>query len=111
MSRPDTINLYSCIGRQQFLHHLTAGAARHAGSWGRIALGIDAAHGQFNRLLSLADRREKGDPLCADAQSITGIFHIAAVDHTAVITPHCGPHVEVRVGAMGTAGGLASPHQ
>ena len=30
MSRPVTINLYCCIGRQQFLHHLTAGAARHA---------------------------------------------------------------------------------
>ena len=106
-----TIDAHLGLAWQQFLHHLTAGAAWHPGSSGCIALGIDAAPGQFNRLVALADRREKGDPLCADAQAITGIFHIAAVDHTAVITPHCGSNVEVRVGAMGTFGGQARSRQ
>ena len=89
-----TINAHLGLAWQEFLHHLTAGAAWHPGFSGSISLGIDAAHGQFNRLFALADRREKGDPLCTDAQAITGIFHIAAVDHIAVITPHYGPHVE-----------------
>ena len=86
-----TIDAHIGLAWEQFLHHLTAGAAWHAGSSGCIAMGIDAAHGQFNRLFALADRREKGDSLCADAQSITGIIHIATVDHTAVISPHCSP--------------------
>ena len=68
-----TIDAHIGLAWQQFLHHLTAGAAWHPGLWGCIALGIDAAHGQFNRLFALADCREKGDPLCTDAQAITGI--------------------------------------
>ena len=72
---------------------------------------IDAAHGQFNRLFALADRCEKGDSLGTDAQPISGIFHVAAIDHTAVFTAHSSPHVEVRVRAMGMAGGPASPHK
>ena len=90
-----TIDAHIGLAWQQFLNYLTAGAAWHAGSSSYIALGIDAAHGQFDRLSALADRREKGYLLCVDAQSITGISHTAAVDHTAVITPHCSPHVEV----------------
>ena len=89
---------------------LTAGAALHAGSWGCIAFGIDAAPGQFNRSFALADRCKKCDPLGTDAQPITGIFHIAAVDHAAVSTPCGSPNVEVRVWAMGTLGGLTSAH-
>ena len=72
---------------------------------------INTAHGQFNRLFALADLSEKSDSLGTDAQPITGIFHVAAVDHTPVFTAHSSPHVEVRVGAMGTAGGPASPHK
>ena len=78
---------------------------------GCIALSIDAAHGQFNRSFALADRSEKGDPLGANAEPITGIFHVAAFDHTAVITSHSCPHVEGLIGAMGTVGGLTSPSQ
>ena len=74
-----TIDAHLGLAWQQFLHHLTAGAAWHPGSSGCIALGIDAAHGQFNRLFALADRCEKGDSLGTDAQPITGVFHIAAV--------------------------------
>ena len=106
-----TIDAHLGFAWQQFLHHLTAGAAWHPGSSGCIALGIDAAHGHFNQLFALADRSEKGDPLFADAQSIAGIFYIAAFDDTAVITPHCSPNVEVSVRVMGMFGGSASSHQ
>ena len=106
-----TIDAHIGLAWQQFLHHLSACAARHAGFWSCIALGIDAAHGLFNRLFALADRFEKGDSLGTDAQPITGIFHVASADYTAVFTAHGSPHVDVRVGAMGSAGGPASPHK
>ena len=95
----------------QFLHHLTAGAAWHAGTWRCIGLGIDAAHGQFNWTFALADRGEESNALRTNAQPITGIFHVAAVDHAPVITPHGGPHMEVRIGAMGAVGSLPCPFQ
>ena len=69
-SRPDTIDVYCCTSRQQFLHHLTAGAAWHAGARRSMALGIDAAHGQFNWSFALADRSEKSDTLGATIRSI-----------------------------------------
>ena len=52
---------------------------------------INTAHGQFNRLFALADLSEKSDSLGTDAQPITGIFHVAAVDHTAVFKRAAAP--------------------
>ena len=92
-SCPHPINVNLGLCRQQFLHHLTASTAWHAGARTNIGLGINAAHGQFQRSFALTDGREQGDALCADAQPITGVFHIAAVDHAAVSTAHGGPHI------------------
>ena len=60
-----------------------------------MALGIDAAHGQFNRSFALADRIEKSITFGANAQRIACIFHVAVVDHAAVITPNGSPYVGV----------------
>ena len=43
LSCAHTIDTHLGLAWQQFLHHLTAGAAWHPGSSGCIALGIDAA--------------------------------------------------------------------
>ena len=94
-SCPHPINVNLGLCRQQFLHHLTASATWHAGARRGIRLGIDAAHGQLQRSFALTDGREQSDALRTDAQPITGVFHVAAVDHAAVFAPHGGPHMEV----------------